>query len=131
MSQVVAVLVNGKSIIEYDRSKSLTERQQEYLDKMDSQMDLGISLAGQSISRPDTIERARFIASMLIQAIEEDDEPRIAATCSYLAERLPELKQVRANLQGGAHTIDLVFDRELNNQVQVEFDPVAGKSRFH
>lgn len=131
MSETVAVLINGQAVIEYDRSKPLTDKQQTYLDKMDQQMDAGVTLAGETIVQPDQIQRAKFVANVLIQSIQSDDEPRIAATCSYLAERLPGLKQIRADLKQDSHTIDLIFDQEFRSQVRVDFDPLAGKTGFH
>jgi hypothetical protein len=131
MSERLAVLVNGEAVIEYDRSKTLTDKQQQYLDKMDQEMNSGISLAGMTIKQPDQIQRAKFVANALLQSIQNDDEPRIAATCSYLAVRLPELKQIRADMNQDNFHIDLVFDAEFKNQVRVSFDPSAGKGTFH
>lgn len=131
MSDKVAVLVNGQAMIEYDRNKPLGELQQQYLEKMDREMDQGIQWAGERIEQPDQVQRAKFVANALLESIQSDDEPRIAATCSYLATRLPELKQIRADLKQDSFSIDLVFDREYQNQVRVDFDPTAGKSGFH
>jgi len=131
MSERLAVLVNGQAVIEYDRSKPLTDKQQQYLDKMDQEMNAGINLAGMAIEQPDQIQRAKFVANALLQSIQSDDEPRIAATCSYLAVRLPELKQIRADMNQDNFNIDLVFDEKFKNQVRVNFDPSAGKSTFH
>lgn len=131
MSEKVAVLVNGQETIEFDREKPLTELQQQYLDKMDREMDQGIRLGGESIRQPDQIQRAKFVANALLESIQSDNEPRIAATCSYLAVRLPELKQIRADMKDDSFSIDLIFDREHQNQVRVAFDPAAGKSTFH
>ncbi|MDY6979467.1 MAG: hypothetical protein SV201_06265 [Pseudomonadota bacterium] len=131
MSEKVAVLVNGQETIEYDRNKALSDLQNQYLDKMDREMDQGIELAGQRIEQPDQTQRAKYVANALLESIQSDNEPRIAATCSYLAERLPELKQIRADLKGESFSIDLVFDRPHENQVRVDFDPGAGKHGFH
>ncbi len=131
MSEKVAVLVNGQATIEFDRNKPLSEPQQRYLDKMDQEMDGGIELNGEQIGQPDQIQRAKFVANALLESIQADEEPRIAATCSWLAVRLPQLKQIRADLKQGSFSIDLVFDQAYHNQVRVDFDPSAGKSSFH
>ena len=124
MSNMMAVFLNGEALIEYDRSKSLTEGQQAYLERMDKQMDQGITSADQSIPHPDSQQRAQFVALNLINALRTDDEARIAATCAYLANRHPDFKQVRAdiNQDNGAVLIDLVTDQEYVNQVKVGFD---------
>lgn len=131
MSEKVAVLVNSQETIEYDRNKALSDLQKQYLDKMDREMDQGIELAGERIEQPDQTQRAKYVANALLESIQSDNEPRIAATCSYLAERLPELKQIRADLKGDSFSIDLVFDRPHEKQVRVDFDPGAGKHGFH
>jgi hypothetical protein len=41
--------------------------------------------------------------------------------CSYLAMRLPELKQVKVNSVGEEVTVDLVFDEPYTKEVRVEF----------
>ena len=121
MSKLMAVLMNGDALIEYDRTKSLDQQQQRYLDKMDQEMDAGIVLAGQRIENPDALQRAQFVALTLAQALQADQEARIAATSSYLAQRLPDLKQVKVTVQNGETNIDLVFDEAYQNQVKVSF----------
>ena len=44
-----------------------------------------------------------------------------AAMCSYLAIRLPELKQVRIEDDTDGISIELVFDEEYRKQVAVQF----------
>ncbi len=44
-----------------------------------------------------------------------------AAMCSYLAIRLPELKQVKIKDDEGEVSIELIFDEEYRKQVAVGF----------
>ncbi len=128
MSEQLIVVVNGRAEIEYRRNVALTEKQREYLERIDQQMDQGITLGFEQIDDPDKIQRAQYIAILLIKSILEKQEQRIAATCSYLAERLSDLKQIRAVTRvGGAIGIELVFDQDDNNQVLVEFTPAGNK----
>lgn len=108
---LLAVVVNGQSVLEYDRRKPLPARQKLFLDHMDRDMDGGIALDGRHIARPDPMMRARFVANHLLQAVESGDDNLAAAACTYLAVRLPGLKQVRADRQNGQQHIDLVFDQ--------------------
>ncbi len=112
MSQRLTVVLNGASQLEYDRSKDLSQDLLQYLTRMDKQMDQGIQLDGQYIAMPDGLQRARFVALQLLQAVQGENESMAAATCSYLAVRIPELKQVRAEVKEGHTSLDLVFDRE-------------------
>jgi hypothetical protein len=120
MAKIMAVLLNDIAQLEYDREKSLTDYQTTYLAKMDEKMDAGIELNGQQISNPDTNQRSQFIAANLLDAIKRSDESMSAALCSYLADRLPDLKQVKITEQNENVTIDLVFDEDYIKQVAVD-----------
>lgn len=126
MSNIMAVLLNGTAQIEYNRDISLPGKQREYLDRMDQDMDEGIQLGNQYVENPNQIQRAQFIALHLVQSLLADNEQHIAASCAYLAERLTDLKQVKAVTKpDGAIGIDLVFTEDYKNQVKVEFMPPA------
>ena len=87
MSDMMVVLLNGEALFEYDRTRPLAEKQQQYLDRMDRQMDEGITLGNEAIAKPDQQQRAQFVAFTLLTAIEQDNEAVIAAMNSYLAVR--------------------------------------------
>jgi hypothetical protein len=123
MSNKLVVVLNGQSVIEYDRSIRLPGHQRQFLDKMDMDMDAGIKMNGNSSINPDLGVRAQYIAMHLVQAIINDNEAMIAAMCAYLANRLPDLKKVTAEEQGENISIDLVFNDDDNNKVAVQFDP--------
>ena len=121
MSHIMAVVLNGLAELEYDRGKPLPDYQAVYLDRMDSRMDEGIHIGEASIVNPDLNQRAQFIAANLLHAIRNNDEPLAAALCSYLAVRLPELKQVRIEEDQQDVSIELVFDEDYRKQVAVPF----------
>lgn len=123
MSSIMAVLLNGIAQIEYDRDKLLPAHQAAYLDKMDATMDNGILVGNETVHHPDRNQRAQFAAANLVHALKTDDESLAAAMCSYLAIRLPELKQVRIEEAGGEVSVELVFDQEYRRQVAVAFTP--------
>lgn len=127
------VLLNGVSQLEFDRDKVLPTRQQEYLDRMDAQMDGGITLEDGRIDSPDAMQRARFVAVNLVQAVRNAEASVAAAMCAYLAVRLPELRQVSATEEGETVLIDLVFDEKPANAVIVNFTPPSkgGDSTLH
>ena len=124
MSDSMVVLLNGEALFEYDRTKSLPEHQEKYLDQMDHKMDGGITLGNEAIASPDQQQRAQFIAFTLVTAIQQDNEAVIAAMSSYLAERYPDLKQVKADTDQESKKVmfDLIFDQEHKNQVKVSFN---------
>lgn len=119
----LVVLVNGEPQLEYDRSKALTERQLACLKRMDRRMDSGVRLGVDWIDQPQAQQRARFVATQLVEALQRDDDSLIAACCGYLAHRLPELKQVRARLTRMGFSVELVFDKPYVREVPVNFVP--------
>ena len=119
----LVVLANVESRLEYDRSKMLSERQRVYLDRMDQQMDSGIRLGVDWIEQPQPAQRASFVAAQLVDALQRDDEGLIAACCTYLAHRLPELKQIKARLLAAGFSVELVFDKRYVEEVTVDFVP--------
>lgn len=129
MSKLMVVL-NGQPVIEYDRNKRLPGQQREYLDRMDADMARGIDINGSRIATPDAQQRARFVAIQLVHAVINDNDPMIAAMCAYLATRLPELKQVKADEQGEQISLELIFT-DTAAQVPVIFTPTLPKSTKH
>jgi hypothetical protein len=119
----LVISLNGESQLHYDRSKPLPDHQRAFLDKMDLEMQQGIAINNQNIQSPDLQQRAQFVALNLIQAIQNGDEQKAAATCAYLAVYLPDLKQVKAEQNAQGLLIDLVFDKEYVNEVKVQFTP--------
>ena len=122
MSHLLAVLLNGIAQLEYDRDKILPLHQAAYLDKMEAKMDAGILIGDTTIEKPDINQRAQFIAGNLLGAIKSNDEEMAAALCTWLANRLPDLKQVKMIEDGDSVTIDLVFDEEYGQQTAVTFN---------
>lgn len=121
MSDMMAVFLNGIAQLEYDRSRPLPDHQAVYLEKMDARMAAGIHVGEETIVHPDENQRARFVAANLLHAIKSDNESMAAALCSYLATRLPELKQVRFDENEGDVAIELIFDQDYRKQVAVDF----------
>ena len=120
MSILVAV-VNGDSEIEFDRSKPLAEQQRTYLDKMDEKMDMGLPSGQGNIFAPDQEQKALFVANQLMMAIESNNEQLIYASLAYLANRLPDLKQVTVKEKDGKQEISLIYDREYSPPQAINF----------
>jgi hypothetical protein len=121
MSSIFAVLINNVPELEFDRTKSLSERQQHFLEVMDNELSGQIVIGEQVINNPDLHQRAQFVAINLINALKSGDDGLAAAMCSYLALRVPDLKKVQVEDKGEQVVIDLVFDEDYVKQVNVEF----------
>ncbi len=122
MSNKMTVLLNRITQLEYYRDRPLPDHQALHLDKMDEKMEQeGILVGDTTIDNPDLNQRAQFVAANLAHAIKNDQEAMAAAMCTWLANRLPELKQVKIEEQGDEISINLVFDEEHGSQVPVQF----------
>lgn len=121
MSNIMAVLINGIAQLEYDRDKALTDYQLTYLDKMDSKMDAGINIDGEMIESPELNQKIQFVVANMLTAMKQDDAGVTSSLCTYLATRLPDLKQIQISEEGEAITINMVFDEEYKGQTSVSF----------
>lgn len=125
MSREMAVLLDNIAQIEFDRGKQLPDYQGAYLEKMDNRMDEdGIDLDGVHVPAPTQAQKAQFIAANLAHAIVTDNESQAAAFTTYLAMRLPELKQVKIRREGeDGFAIELDFEEDYIKQQPVQFMP--------
>jgi len=118
----LVIVVNDQPMMQYDRDKELPEKQQYYLQTLDKKFDQGIELQSEKIDYPDMEQRAKFMALSLMEGIMYKEDNKAAASMSWLATRLPDLKQVKAIVdQDGTH-FELVFDREYQPHQVVHFD---------
>lgn len=124
MQNIMAVMLNGIAQLEYDRDRLLPDHQAAYLDKMDEKMRTGILIGEETVTDPDLTQRAQFAAGNLVHALKSGDESMAAAMCSYLAIRLPELKQVKIEEHGEQVSIEFIYDQHYRKQVAVDFTPL-------
>ena len=117
----MGVLLDGVAQLEYDREKLLPDHQAAYLDKMDEKMAEGIGIGDEEIRNPDVNQRAQFVVGNLVHALKTDNEQVAGAMCSYLALRMPDLKQIKITDNDGEVSIEFDFENEYSNQVAVEF----------
>jgi hypothetical protein len=124
MGSVMAVLLNGVAQVEYDRGKSLPDYQGAYLDKMDRKMETdGIDVDGAHIAAPDLGQKAQFVAANLAHAIVTNNEPQVAAMTTWLAVRMPDLKQLKLREEAEGFAIELDFEADYVKQHPVHITP--------
>lgn len=111
MSDILGVLVDDQPQFEFDRSKPVPDQHLAYLAQMDSKMDHGVTLQGQSISDPDMDARARFVAANLANALAQGKDKLAMAMIAWLGVRRPELKQVRISPGEMGMTVDLDYEQ--------------------
>ena len=128
----LVVQVNGVALIEYDREKKLSNFQLDSLDLMEKKLDQGIELGNTRIAKPNLEQKIEFVAANLISAVINDEEVLSAASCAYVANALPGLKQIKAVEKNGEIYIELIFDREYQAEEKLNFTPIEKiKSKSH
>ena len=123
-NKLLVVQVNGTPMIEYDRDKILSETQKESLSLMEEKLNQGFRLGGVLISDPKHEQKIEFVTANLISAILDDNEVLAAASCAYIANSLPDLKQVKAFDKNGEVSIELIFDRAYQQEEKLNFTPL-------
>ena len=122
MSDKLTIVLDEQAVVEYDRNKPLAASQLDYLEKMDQAMDQGLKNGQEMITSPDLQQKAQFVALELVKALHDENDAVIAASCAYLANRLPDLQQVVAKtMDGKGFYCDLVFDKPYVQQATVQF----------
>jgi hypothetical protein len=104
------LFVNEQLAFECDRSMVLDEKQLEFLDRMDSDMDRGCKIHGELITNPDKKQKATFVVMNLLNALQQEEHARIAVACAYLSHRLPHVAEVHA--RDADDRIDIEFVEE-------------------
>lgn len=113
MSETIIVYINGAVVLRYEKPSRNTGIERRFLDEMDMDLDEGIHLNDEMIESPDKMQRASYVAMSLLYGIETENNEMVSIACAYLANRLPDLKQIRASEQGhdGENvTLDFIFD---------------------
>jgi hypothetical protein len=106
--KTLSVFINDQLVYEYDKDKSFDDRQQAFLDKMDSDMNRGLKIQGELITTPDSQQRAKFVAMILIKALQQEKDAIISASCAYLVNRQPSLIEIRVNDHENTVNIELI-----------------------
>lgn len=109
--EIVSFLLGENEMLHYDISTPLPDSQREYLDLMDKKMDQGFELIGEKIVNPDQQQKSQFVAFNLVHALENNDDQNAIVMFTYLVQRMPDLKQVKARSEGGKIGIEFIFDQ--------------------
>ena len=127
MSDKVGFLLDGQEVLTYDRSQALPDKQREYLDVLDKQMDEGFILSDEKINKPNLQQKTQFIALNLVNTLLKEDDNTAIIMFTYLVNRMPDLKQARAKTKdsdsGQKVGVEFVFDEIKSEGQKIEFHP--------
>ena len=108
---MLRLVVNGEAVLEYQPQTRLPGHVRDFLARMDADMDDGFSLAGQVVEQPDDMQRVHFVAMQLFQSFMRENERLRAASCAWLCQRVPELREVKVEDSEEAVSLELVMDK--------------------
>lgn len=118
------VQVDGKVVLEYDRRKPLNKKQKEDLSLIDEQLSQDFKVKKHADLKPDPLKSTELIACALIKALQTGNDHVTAASCAWLANRIPELRQVKAKTEDSdSISIELVFNRGYQPEQTIHFTP--------
>ena len=118
------VQVDGKVVLEYDRRKPLNKKQREDLSRIDAKLSQGTNATAATPSQPNPLKSAEVIVCALVKALQTGNDQVAAAACAWLANRIPELRQVKAKIEDIEHiSIEFVFNRDYQAEQPMHFVP--------
>ena len=120
-SAILVVILNASKVLEYNRNIELTDKQVTDLELLDKKLEKEFTQRSASKQTPSFQDKATLVANMLIAALLQDDDPKIALSCAYLATRYRDLKQVKARTESDQVAIQLVFDEEYKEATPMKF----------
>lgn len=119
----LVVVLNSNKELEYFRDRPLSKNQQVDLEAMDRKLDSGLQLGSRRINKPSPQDRATYVANLLVTALTNEEDSKVAITCAYLATRFGDLKQIKADMRSGQLSIQLIFDEEYREAAPIKFIP--------
>ncbi len=88
------ITLDDQSVLNYERRR-LPGLQRGMLEQMDQDMEAGILLDDRKITTPTRMQCAQYVVMQLHRAIETDRTNKARLMCSWLATRMPDLKEIR------------------------------------
>ena len=110
MNNILKIIYNDKVVLEYDRTTRLPGKRRQFIGMMDQDMNEGILIGGDLIEYPNKNQRAKYVAMNLIDGLHKKDDALISITCAYLGNRVPELKEIKANECNDDISMELIYE---------------------
>lgn len=117
-NNILNVVLNDEAVLEFDRNKTIPTEHRQYLDNMDARMDEGVQLGEEFVESLNPLQKAQFVANSMVNGLLNEDFNQAIAMCTYLGDRLPDLKQVVCKGQEDEDgiQIEFVYDRDYQQE---------------
>jgi hypothetical protein len=109
VSDQLDIFRNGALAYSFDKREGLARMQFAYVQRMDADMDRGISLEGERILSPDHAQRTRYVIGQLLEAVNINDSRAIAMLCRWLAQQVSDLDAIRIEDHGDEVGVELNY----------------------
>lgn len=120
---MLVVTFNAEKVLEFHHDRPLSDKQIADLEILDNKLNAGFSIDGQMIHQPTDIDKATFMAHALSNSLQQEEESKAALSCTYLATRFKDLKQIRVVTNSDQPSIRLIFDQEYVKEIPITFNP--------
>jgi len=107
MNKYLEIILDDQSVLKYERRR-LPGLQRSALDRMDEDMQAGIRIDDQVITDPARQQCALFVVTQLHQAIGSERSNKAMLMCSWLATRLPDLRQILISTNNDRITCEFI-----------------------
>lgn len=106
----VQVVINKKTILEYDRSKTTGQEQLAFFERMNHGIkENGIDFAGQHYDKPDINIQAQAVAQDMIMQLINKEYEKASAMFAWLGHHLPSLRTVMATVSPQEAHVEMKF----------------------
>ena len=107
MADQLRIFRDGAETYVFDKREGLARMQFAYVQRMDAEMDRGISLNGEQLHSPSQAQRIQFVIGQLLDAVAINDSRGISMFCRYLAHHAPGLDAIHIEEDGDEYSVDL------------------------
>ena len=109
----VAVLLDGRLELYWDRTRAMNSAQQAAVARLHARLQEGFSVDGVRYDTPNALQRAQLSASLIPQALQRGDEALAATALALTCTTLPDLKQIQYRTRKADHwDIAFISDRD-------------------
>lgn len=107
MADELRIYVSGTETHSFDKREGLARMQFAYVQRMEADMDRGITFNGERVQNPTQAQRTQFVIGQLLEALMINDSRGISMLCRYLAQHAPGLNAIHVEEDGDEYSVEL------------------------
>lgn len=107
MADKLRIFVSGAETHVFDKREGLARMQFAYVQRMQEDMDRGITFNGERLHSPTQDQRTQYVIGQLLEALLINDSRGISMLCRYLAQHAPGLNALHVEEDGDEYSVEL------------------------